>query len=209
MPGQTYIIPPTSMPTSTGAMPHCVSTTSTPESFNISTATLQPQFAPMTRQIIARPSNYNPHHGIIVPVSSNSRPGAGQILISAPPQQHIGVNELLRTESFSREGLQQSQVSQLPVVTIPPKNAGGQQIDLGQIVRQTITAPMSTISVEPVDQLQTNVSIRNPAINVANSGQQIIPMETDVDNSQVYSIPMSSYPVLWNIFQWFLFFYGN
>ena len=124
----------------------------------------------MPRQIIARPSNCNPQHGIIVPVSSNSRPGAGSILISTPTQQQIGVNldykpelrnELLRTESFSRDGLQQSQISQIPLVAIPPRAASGQQIDLGQIVRQTITAPMSTISVDNADQIQSNMSISN------------------------------------------------
>ena len=203
MPGQTYIIPPSSSASSSVTSPHSLSTSTIPDSFNISTTTLQPQFAPMHRQILARPTACNPQHGIIVPVSSNSRPGTGPILISTQTQQQIGVsldykpdvrNELLRNEPFSRDGVQQSQVSQLPLVTLPARAASGQQIDLGQIVRQTITAPMSTISVEPVDQLHNNISLTNATNNVTTIGQHIIPMDTDVDNHQVYSIPISSYP---------------
>ena len=202
LPGQTYIIPPSSMASSPVTIPSSLSSNAVQESFNISTTTLQPQFAPMPRQIIARPSHCNPQHGIIVPVSSHSRPGAGSILISTPTQQQIGVNldykpelrnELLRTESFSRDGLQQSQISQIPLMAIPPRAASGQQIDLGQIVRQTITAPMSTISVDHADQIQSNMSISNQANNVTTSGQHIIPMDTDADHNQVYSIPMNSY----------------
>ena len=180
LPGQTFIVP-------------CTSSSSTiPETFNLNTTTLQPHFAPMSRQYITRPCN--PQHGIIM--SSNSR--AGPIMISNPNQSHVGMNVEykpdIRNDSFSREALHPSQLSHLPLVTLPSRNSGCQQIDLGQIVRQTITAPISSISAEAVEHIQTNGSTSSTTTNLATTAQHIIPMNTELGNHQVYSIPISAFP---------------
>ena len=191
MPGQTFIVPSTSTATAPVVLPNSLSSA---ETFNLSTTTLQPHFAPMSRQIITRPCN--PQHGIIMPVTANGR--AGPILISNPNQTHVGMNvdykPDIRNESFSREALQPPQLSHLPLVTLPSRNSGCQQIDLGQIVRQTITAPISSISVEAGEQIQNNGSTASTTSNLGTTAQHIIPMDTELGNHQVYSIPMSTFP---------------
>ena len=198
LPGQTYIIPTSSASTGSLTLPQGLSPSAIPDTFNISTTSLQPQFAPMQRQINTRP--YHPNQGIIVPVSTNNR--GGPILISTPNQSVVGMNsdyksdihnELIRNESFSRESLHPSQLAQLPsLIALPPRAAGCQQIDLGQIVRQTITAPISSISVEAGEHLHSNGATSVPTTGLAT--QQGIPMDMDVNNHQIYSIPMSRYP---------------
>ena len=195
--GQTFIIPSTNTSAAPIAFSNGLSSAGIPENFNISTTTLQPQFAPIARQIITRP--YNPQ-GIIVPVSSNARPGP--ILISAPPQSHIGLNgdykpsihnEMVRSESYSHN----THLSHLPsLVTIPSKNVGSQQIDLGQIVRQTITAPTSSVVLETGDQIiTTQVELTPSTTSLVTAGQESISMDTDLPNQQqTYSIPLSTYP---------------
>ena len=195
--GQTFIIPSTNTSAAPIAFSNGLSSGGIPENFNVSTTTLQPQFAPIARQIITRP--YNPQ-GIIVPVSSNARPGP--ILISAPPQSHIGLNgdykhsihnEMVRSESYSHN----PQLSHLPsLVTIPSKNVGSQQIDLGQIVRQTITAPTSSVVLETGDQMiTTQVELSPSTTNLVTGGQESISMDTDLPNQQqAYSIPLSTFP---------------